>query len=142
MKKFIGVFIGMLFMCLSFSEASAQLRFWNNTGKTVWVAISQQQNTGDYSGWVSEGWYKIAPGQTSTVVSNVTNQYYYYYAYNVDGTYWGGDYNNAIDPKNKFKIFNSDSQSVISNSHGRYEMKGFRELNMGSSTEYTFELIE
>jgi Protein of unknown function (DUF1036) len=64
------------------------LAFQNNYSHGVWVAIGYYQpNCSDGSNWAKEGWWRLEPGQSATVLWT-TNEYSLFYAEADDGAVW------------------------------------------------------
>lgn len=126
MKKLIGLAVVSLTCFGVAGEASAQLIFCNRTGDSVQVAISYRG--GDT--WISRGWYTVHPGNCTTALGNaLTNQYYYFYAQQMNGSLrWQGNYNNCVT-RQRFTIYNSTT-----NCGGRgYLTYGFRQITVGTA---------
>ncbi len=68
--------------------ALADFRLCNNTGSRVGVAIGYK----DTEGWVTEGWWNVAPRTCDTLLrGSLVARYYYIYALDYDrGGEWSG----------------------------------------------------
>ncbi len=125
-------------VCISlfaFPQASeASLRFCNNTGITIQLAIGYadgNQNTR----WTSRGWYNIPPGECATPISgNLQNRYYYYYAEDTGDGVWRGDY--TFCTKSEAFTIHGDQNC---RSRG-YEQRGFRRVDTGDSINHRVNL--
>ena len=133
MKKSLiaAAFLGFLMCCISFDSAYAGLTFNNKTNSNVWVAVAYPSG----SIWKSKGWWKISPNGSATVIGgNLSKKCYYYYAYDADGREWAGNY--TFCTKSAAFTISGDK-----NCRGRgYDQKGFKELNVGNSSDYTLKL--
>ena len=72
------------------------LRFANNHGSTVWIAVGYYSpNCSDGGDWAKKGWFKFDPGG-SGIVLWTTNKYATYYAEANDGAHWSGSYHTNL----------------------------------------------
>lgn len=143
------LFIALLSPC----AARADLRFCNNTGQTVFIAVGYHSNVprpfvGPDQLWTSEGWFNAPPGSCgSTLVGRLTNEYYYFYAVNATKTaVWDGSQNAngrsfAITPNQAFTYY---SQPLYCDPVRGCQSKSFQRIDIGSHTRdsYTVTLVE
>lgn len=61
--KSLLVYLFLLFTSSVFS----QIFVTNRSSEPIWVATVTYQNNGSFSGYVSDGWYKIIPGNVKVV---------------------------------------------------------------------------
>jgi uncharacterized membrane protein len=112
------------------------LWFENLKDQQVNVAIV----TNDGNSWIITGWYAVDPGQRVCVVSgDLTNQYYYYYAFNADSR-WEGDNYYYVDPQHAFSYDTQDSAAVSNAEQQGYERRGFYQIDTGNNTSYVMRL--
>ncbi|WP_327280716.1 MULTISPECIES: DUF1036 domain-containing protein [unclassified Streptomyces] len=82
------------------------LTFRNNHNTEIWTMVEwHQPNCSDGSNWVKKGWWRIGPGQTSTVFGGnpqAVNPIWYCYAYSTDGTEWRDRFQETV-PHNAFE---------------------------------------
>lgn len=120
----------LLFLIAFISFTSwSQIHVSNNTEEPIWFAYGYYSETDSFSGWITEGWYEIIPGQTKIIGSFLKdgNNTYYYYAHNKSRSKtWGGDYKLAVDQPDAFKIVNADKDYVLNEEQGIVK-KGFKE---------------
>ena len=130
MKVLILLLIASMCMISLTTDASAGLEFCNYSGDhTLWVAVAYKK--GD--AWVSEGWWEIHRKECKQALSHrLRNQFYYYYAHDGHGGYYGGNYNFCVSRSEPFT--NQDAKSCSKN-----EMKGFAELDVENYTNFTFK---
>jgi uncharacterized membrane protein len=92
--------------------------------------------------WVSEGWWRIQPGQCARVYGKPLSQrFYFYFAHALSSsvkdappTQWGGRFVLCTETK-AFRI-TGDSDCVARN----FQATGFQELDVGgSSRDYTLD---
>lgn len=78
----------MALLAASALPALADFRLCNNTGSRVGVAIGYK----DKEGWVTEGWWNVAPRTCQTLLDGqLVARYYYIYAVDYDrGGEWSG----------------------------------------------------
>ena len=126
MKALIVVLIASMCMFSLTHDAFAGLEFCNHSGSDILdVAVAYQTR----HGWVSEGWWTIQRGECKTAVGNrLHNQFYYYYARDNSGVFYGGNHYFCVDTK---RFFFEDPKRC-----SQSEMKGFRELNVGNSGQF------
>ena len=66
------------------------IAFQNDYSSGVWVAVGYYwPNCPDGGNWGKEGWWRIEPGQSATVLWT-TNDYSLFYAEADDGAVWSG----------------------------------------------------
>lgn len=105
----------------------------NNSRETIWVAAHYLVDPSDTSGscvqsvgpdscnsptWVTDGYWKLEPGQTSRILNggnNISNRIIYFHAHNSKGTTWG-----ASDIKKEVRgkvvtFFKTDMGGTITN---------------------------
>ncbi|GAA5705043.1 MULTISPECIES: DUF1036 domain-containing protein [Streptomyces] len=68
------------------------LNLKNNYHQPVWAMVEwHHPNCSDGGDWMKKGWWKIGPGQTSTVFGDdvhAVNPIWYCYAHSSDGLEW------------------------------------------------------
>jgi uncharacterized membrane protein len=136
--------LALPFVCLGALtplSAHAAFLFCNKTELSIEAAFGYREA----SGWVSEGWWQIQPGQCARVFNNQLNQrFYFYYAHELapigkDGKKplaWGGKYAFCADSK-AFKI----EGDADCESRG-YRIQGFQEVDVGSQRDYTLTFYD
>jgi uncharacterized membrane protein len=122
---------------VSAPPAQAAFLFCNKTQTLVEAAFGYREQIE----WISEGWWKIEPGQCARVFSAPLMQRFYFYFARVlappspDGkppTTWAGKFSFCIDTK-AFKIQGDGSCE----SRG-FQEKGFQEIDIGTGKhDYT-----
>jgi uncharacterized membrane protein len=130
--------ISLAFLTALPRPATASLRFCNKTQNKVFVAIVYAEDyLFDINAHV-EGWWSIEPGACATAISDPLSdgKLYYYYAEDEGSGKWSGDIMYCVS-KRKF-AFHGDQADSCSES----EMRGFRSLNIGNSTNYTMDLTD
>lgn len=123
--------------------AHAAMVFCNRTQGGIEVALGYRGTVDDDKiDWISEGWWRIEPGQCSRVYGkSLTQRFYYYYAISLASTtpdksptVWKGKYQFCTDTK-AFKAegdTNCDSRG--------YQLRGFQEMDVGVNTrDYTLD---
>jgi uncharacterized membrane protein len=124
--------------------AHAALLFCNRTQLPLEAALGHREhgegNEGDT--WISEGWWRIEPGQCSRVFGQALKErFYFYHATALSPTasgkkpfVWQGRYQFCTDAK-AFKI-EGDGDC-----EGRgYKVKGFQQIDLGANTkDYTLD---
>lgn len=117
------------------TAAHSQLAFCNRTNSALFIAISiPTPNNGPR---VDKGWFKVAAGECSTLVSgSLKYRYYYYYANRPDGTEWRGDEGDSkscIHRTDPFEITDSACPSGTT-------AVPFRRIDTGDARSYTMRL--
>jgi uncharacterized membrane protein len=128
----------ILWLVLAPRFALAAMTFCNRTQNTIEAAFGYRE-TGS---WVSEGWWRIEPGDCADVYGQpLTQRFYFYYAtslaLNTAGKpplTWTGKYKLCIDTK-AFRI-EGDEDCEVRN----YQTQGFQQIDIGSATRgYTLD---
>jgi uncharacterized membrane protein len=123
------------------APAKAALVFCNRTQQPIEAALGhrdQQEGGEDSAGnvWVSEGWWRIDPGQCSRVYGQpLKERFYFYHATALSASapgqkpfVWEGKYQFCTDTK-AFRI-EGDGDC-----EGRgYHVKGFQQIDLGANT--------
>lgn len=124
-----------LFVLVSLAgPAVAGLKVCNKTKSPMKAAL------GRFNGkeWMSEGWWTIAPGHCSQLISaRLDARYYYLYATNGGPGSWDGGHAFCVSGGEVFKI---DGRADCA---GRgFDRKGFFEVDTGQKTDYTQNLSD
>ncbi|MDE1901913.1 MAG: DUF1036 domain-containing protein [Alphaproteobacteria bacterium] len=143
-RRLVAVILALA-VCIP-ERAEAALSFCNRTAGPIEAAVGYRADDTDQStatdNWVSEGWWRIEPGQCARVYGDaLTQRFYFYYAHaltqtskNTPPTVWSGKYMFCTDDK-AFRI-NGDSDCPSHN----YQSTGFHELDIGANTrDYTLD---
>lgn len=121
MNKFIFV----LFLTFS-SKLFAQIFVTNKTNEPIWVATVTYQNANGFKGNVSNGWYKIIPGERKNCGGKLYDGDNTYFVHAHTSGYkriWGKDHYFAVDKVNAFTIENCDMKYTLKNPN--YKSVGF-----------------
>lgn len=125
--------------------ASAAMVFCNRTQRPLEAALGHREHgEGDQGGdiWISEGWWKIDPGQCSRVFGEALKERFYFYHATALTTpapdkkpfVWQGKYQFCVDNK-AFKI-EGDGDC-----EGRgYRVKGFQQIDLGTGKVHDYTL--
>ena len=112
--------------------------FCNRTRGPVEAALGYR----DPDGWVSEGWWKIEPGQCARVLGGVLNQrFYFYYARALSSPYrnrppftWSGKYQFCTDVKAFHIQGDGDCETK------GYISREFQQIDLGGTVrDYTLD---
>lgn len=120
------------------------MSFCNRTAGPVEAALGYRDDGdgSDAQSWVSEGWWRIEPGQCARVYGEpLTQRFYFYYAHaltqvskDTPPTVWSGKYIFCTDDK-AFRI-TGDGDCPTRN----FQATGFQELDLGANTrDYTLD---
>lgn len=116
----------------------AQLSFENKAAHTIWVAVAYASKASGTQSWYTEGWYKVEPGNSVTVLSNpLRYRTYYYYAVDADKNVWVGDTELLVNPNDKFTI-RSPGHAASKTSSRKW--RKFKEMNVGEAMSFTQSL--
>jgi uncharacterized membrane protein len=117
--------------------ARAAMTYCNRTPNTIETAFGYRE-----TGWVSEGWWRIEPGDCARVYGlPLTHRFYFYYATSLASKTkdkpplsWIGKYKLCIDTK-AFRIEGDDNCEARN-----YRTQGFQQVDIGSITRnYTLD---
>ncbi|MGB9152805.1 MAG: DUF1036 domain-containing protein [Alphaproteobacteria bacterium] len=124
-------------------HAYAAMSFCNRSSVALEAALGYRENTESASeSWVSEGWWRIEPGQCARVYGQPLSQrFYFYYAHaltqatkDAPPTVWSGKYIFCTDDK-AFRV-EGDADCPARN----YQSTGFQELDLGQNVrDYTLD---
>ena len=127
-----------LVLCCAASSAHAAMIFCNRTQSPLEAALGYRETVD----WISEGWWRIEPGQCARVFGKpLTQRFYFYYAAALTSAakdkppvVWKGKYQFCADEK-AFKVEGDE------NCAGRgFQVKGFQEVDVGANTrDYTLD---
>lgn len=123
--------------------AKAQIYFNNSYNEPVWVSLAYYADTKEYKGWVTQGWFKVEPGEKKEVLSyNPMGQLIYYYAQTTEKKFEGKSYL-LVDPSDAFTIKNADKE-YVKKENPKYAWYKFREVDKGLKDmvklKYTIDL--
>jgi uncharacterized membrane protein len=136
MKTFLFIF----FLLLSSKNLFSQIFFQNNYNEPVWVCISYYSDGNEYKGWITKGWYEVAPGEKKSILNyNPMGRFIYYYAETREGKKkFTGKSTFLIHPSDSFKIKNADKQ-YVQNENPVYRWRNFREVERGDIDALKFK---
>ena len=106
----------LLFASFIITNADAQIHVTNNSSEPITVAIAYYKGTRSFKGWVSEGWFKLIPGETKVLGSFLKDGENTYYVHAHTSGYaktWGNEVNLAVNSVDAFKLENCDKEYVL-----------------------------
>lgn len=115
-------------------EALADFRVCNGTQSLVGVAIGYRAS----EGWVSEGWWQVAPTSCETLIEGkIESRFYYIYAEDAaGGGRWGGDVNMCVSDT-EFKVVG------VQDCFARgFQRIGFKEYDTGRQGSWMVQLTD
>jgi len=130
----VGAFVvlaGGLFSPLS---AFAGMSFCNRTTSAIEAALGYRSDTEEQvEKWISEGWWRIEPGQCARVyAAPLIHRFYFYYAHaltspskDIPPTVWSGKYMFCTDTK-AFRVEGDGNCGSR-----QYQSLGFQEIDVG-----------
>ncbi|MDP9126877.1 MAG: DUF1036 domain-containing protein [Pseudomonadota bacterium] len=124
-------------------SAHAAMVFCNRTQAALDVALGYRGELDEgKTDWISEGWWRIEPGQCSRVHGKpLTQRFYYYYAVSLatpaldkSPTVWKGKYQFCTDAK----AFRAEGDTACEDRG--LQLRGFQEVDVGVNTrDYTLD---
>lgn len=116
------------------SPALADLRMCNTTGSRVGVALGYR----DAQGWVTEGWWNLAPRACETLLrGTLAARFYYVHAVDYDkGGEWTGK--SVMCTRNKEFTIRGIEDCLARG----YERSGFFEVDTGEQKGWTIQLTD
>ena len=116
------------------APALADLRMCNTTGSRVGVAIGYR----DAQGWVTEGWWNIAPRGCETLLrGTLAARFYYVHAVDYDrGGEWTGK--SMMCTRNKEFTIRGITDCLARG----YDRDGFFEVDTGEQKSWTIQLTD
>lgn len=116
------------------TAARADLRMCNTTGSRVGVAIGYR----DAQGWVTEGWWNLAPRACETLLrGTLAARFYYVHAVDYDkGGEWTGK--SVMCTRNKEFTIRGIEDCLARG----YERSGFFEVDTGEQKGWTIQLTD
>lgn len=116
------------------NEARADFRVCNGTQSLVGVAIGYRAS----EGWISEGWWQIAPTSCETLIDGrIESRFYYVYAEDAaGGGRWGGDVNMCVSDT-EFKIVGVEDCFARG-----FQRMGFKEYDTGRQGSWMVQLTD
>ena len=119
---------------LSTVAAQADFRLCNNTASRVGIAVGYR----DKQGWLTEGWWNVAPRTCETILKGpLAARFYYVYAVDYDqGGEWSGT-SFLCTREKEFTI--RGYQDCLARG---YDRTGFFEIDSGEQKSWTVQLSE
>ena len=116
------------------SPAAADFRLCNNTSGRVGIAIGYK----DADGWVTEGWWNLAPRSCETLLrGNLVARYYYIYGIDYDR---GGEWSGQAFMCSRDKEFTiRGTQDCLARG---YDRTGYFEVDTSEQKSWTVQLTE
>lgn len=115
MKNILFIFLSICFI----STGISQIHVTNSASEPIYVAIAHYRNTASFRGWVSEGWWKVIPGETKVCgdfLKTGENTYYIHAHTASFKSKWGNDAYLAVNKVDAFEIENCDKSYVLEDS--------------------------
>lgn len=106
----------LLFASFIISNVDAQIHITNNSSEPITVAIAYYKSSGSFKGWVSEGWWRIIPGETIVCGSFLKDGENTYYVHAHTSDYkktWGNEVKLAVNKVEAFSLENCDKAYVL-----------------------------
>ncbi len=116
-----------------------QLVFQNKTTVPIQLAFGYFTETTEFTGWITEGWYVINPGEKLTLIDKpLVNEYFYYYAASMDTVVeFKGDILMKVGD-GKFRIQDATSHVSMRSDNHRF----FRQIDTEDKKNYIVILHE
>jgi len=143
-RKNIALGMGVFVLVASMSHhAYAAMSFCNRSAVAIEAALGYREDAeSTEEKWISEGWWRIEPGQCARVYGQpLTQRFYFYYARalaqaskDAPPTIWSGKYIFCTDDK-AFRA-EGDTDCPARN----FQSTGFQELDLGPNVrDYTLD---
>ncbi len=124
-------------------QAEAAMSFCNKTSGALEAAVGYRSEDPEKpNNWISEGWWRIEPGQCARILQDALAQRFYFYygralsqtAKDQPPTVWAGKYIFCTDTK-AFKIEGDGDCSLR-----KFKNTGFQQVDVGAGTrDYTLD---
>lgn len=126
--------LAVVFVCASSVNALADFRLCNNTGGKVGISLGYK----DHEGWITEGWWNLAPRSCETLLrGNLVARYYYIYAIDYDrGGEWSGK---AFMCTREKEYTIRGTEDCLARG---FDRTGFFEVDTGEQRSWTVQLTE
>lgn len=142
-RKIAALGMGILVLAMMPHNAYAAMSFCNRSTVAIEAALGYREDTDSTEEkWISEGWWRIEPGQCARVYGQpLTQRFYFYYARalaqtskDAPPTVWSGKYIFCTDDK-AFRA-EGDTDCPARN----FQSTGFQELDLGPNVrDYTLD---
>jgi uncharacterized membrane protein len=131
---FLRVALLVFALVMLATPALADFRLCNNTGGRVGIALGYK----DGDGWITEGWWNLAPRSCETLLrGGLVARFYYIYAIDYDrGGEWSGQAFMCTRDK-EFTIRGTEDCLARG-----YDRTGFFEVDTGEQRAWTVQLTE
>jgi uncharacterized membrane protein len=134
----IGGIFAFVPLMLASHRADAAMVFCNRTQAPLEAALGYRET----SDWMSEGWWRIEPGQCARVFGQpLTQRFYFYYATSLvrlskdkPPFVWAGKYVFCADTKAFKATGDGDCESR------GYQTKGFQQIDLGINGPHDYTL--
>jgi uncharacterized membrane protein len=126
--------LAFVLSALAAREAHADLRVCNGTGSRVGIAIGYR----DAQGWITEGWWNIAPRGCETLFrGTLAARFYYIHAVDYDrGGEWNGK--SIMCTRNREFTIRGIEDCLARG----YDRSGFFEVDTGEQKSWTVQLTD
>jgi uncharacterized membrane protein len=113
------------------------------SNKEIYVALGHYR---DRVGWQSEGWYTVKRGECMTLLSKMTDRYYYLYADTENGDTWNGEGSEGsttfcVQDGNAFTLDVAALSPIGDNPDCKkhsYEARSFKRIDTEGYEDYTY----
>jgi uncharacterized membrane protein len=126
--------LALAMLCFAPEPASADFRLCNNTSGKVGIALGYKDN----EGWVTEGWWNLAPRSCETLLrGTLVARYYYVYAIDYDR---GGEWSGKAFMCSREKEFTiRGTEDCLARG---FDRTGFFEVDTAEQRSWTVQLTE
>ncbi|MGE3148593.1 MAG: DUF1036 domain-containing protein [Pseudorhodoplanes sp.] len=130
----LGAAVVVAVLTATAAPAHADFRLCNNTGARVGIALGYK----DGEGWITEGWWNLAPRSCETLLrGGLVARFYYIYAIDYDrGGEWSGQAFMCTRDK-EFTIRGTEDCLARG-----FDRTGFFEVDTGEQRAWTVQLTE
>jgi uncharacterized membrane protein len=128
--------ISLVYIVFS-NSLMAQFEIKNATDEPILVAMARYENSYDFKGWTSRGWWELVPGESKYIIGWIkfTGGTVYLHAFN-DSWTWGKTVSLWVSKYDSFEIKNCDMEYHKNNKD--YLSRKFFKLSTGDTKSYTY----
>lgn len=143
-KIFLMKTVLLSFFLFCSTSSFSQIFVENLYDEPFFVVLVYNQKGAAYSGWISQGWFEIAPGEKKEILHyNPTGKRIYLHAHSSIKDIEGGE-QFLVAPSGNFRIKNPEKEETKAE-NSEYEWRYFYEINRRMSSSFknkeTIQLI-
>lgn len=144
--RLISFAIAAAALLFTTTGSRAEFKVCNKSAERLSVSVGYKHSE---FGWTSEGWWRVALGECTTIIKgDLNNRYYYVYATGHKGGTWSGpksqDGGFFCITKEKYTFHNREYQrgETINCERRSLQTKKFSSVDTEDSADFTYNLTE